>query len=876
MAHGQGRGHPGLHDGVALDHAAELVVEPGPVQRVGHLADQPAHGLPRQAGVGVQGDHIAHALRQGGGSQEGRVGGAAQQPIEFVELAALALPADPAPLSLVPQAFAVQQHEAVAGRSGAIAMVQPRDALPGRGPQGLVGLGLFAVGVAPIGQQGEIELARRAGQIVDLQPLDLFLDIFEGGEQGRDGDQGPQGFGYAVLQVQGREQGGAEAARHQMVDQGDGQVHRGDEAQARQQDQPAAADARPVADGEGDGQQGQGNQQARADIAADAQRAIESSGPRAQGRPEANLGLERLAAGREQIIARVGLAAVLAGWPGRSREGFGRGHGRIGHLGLGQGAAARQLLDGAAVEIAGGKIHLLKAAARLEHVVDQAEALEQLRPVDIRNQPHAGDDVADRDAGGDLPLVLIADHGVGGGALASELLVQPGQRRGYAGILVAQSMHELNQEAVGILGGPMGRQDDIGRLGGLARGAQQAIGDGVGLLASGPAVDDPLGDAPQVFDQHDAQGDGHRPQLADGQRLDLLIGAQIAAQHFGIEQAVGVGDKGPGHPEHARISRKGSAGQLGQLAVIALGQVAADLADLLFDHVKIVDQPLGGRGYGGARVHRLGDVAIGLDQHRLILRQPFRQRGAPALAGGDRLGAGETAGVVFQPLDAEQFGADRRAIIPRRAGAGGAQQLTERRYPLAGAARPALASKGLRLDQHPTGPSASRAAPPSLSDRQASSHGANSQRIVDGRRGHARGFDLFHDDLSGFAMTADGVRQAVGFPDRQVPRPEGGRHAVTHAHGPAVFFLDDIEDDHGLTPKLADQNNPGEQTPRVTGAQGGSHRPPRLRWRRARRELTEPPTRPRTSGLSRSRSAAWRARNAPSAQRSRDVKVPLV
>ena len=83
-----------------------------------------------------------------------------------------------------------------------------------------------------------------------------------------------------------------------------------------------------------------------------------------------------------------------------------------------------------------------------------------------------------------------------------------------------------------------------------------------------------------------------------------LVGAHEAAQHLGVEAAVGVRDEGPGEAEHARIAGERPVGELGQLAVVARRQVVADLADLLFDEVVVVEQPFGGRRDGPALVDR--------------------------------------------------------------------------------------------------------------------------------------------------------------------------------------------------------------------------------------------------------------------------------
>jgi len=57
--------------------------------------------------------------------------------------------------------------------------------------------------------------------------------------------------------------------------------------------------------------------------------------------------------------------------------------------------------------------------------------------------------------------------------------------------------------------------------------------------------------------------------------------------------AVGVGDERPGQAEDPRVSGERSVQQLGQLAVETGREVDADLANLLLDHVKIIDQPVG-------------------------------------------------------------------------------------------------------------------------------------------------------------------------------------------------------------------------------------------------------------------------------------------
>ena len=126
----------------------------------------------------------------------------------------------------------------------------------------------------------------------------------------------------------------------------------------------------------------------------------------------------------DQIVARIcrpGIAhgVVRLGRPRCSR------HGPMRDLKLSEIGTAREVFNGAPVEIARREIHVPKGATGFKHVVDQADAFEQLRPIHIRDETHAGDNVAHRDATGHLPLVLVADDGVSSRSRLRQLVVKP-------------------------------------------------------------------------------------------------------------------------------------------------------------------------------------------------------------------------------------------------------------------------------------------------------------------------------------------------------------------------------------------------------------------------------------------------------------------
>ena len=167
--------------------------------------------------------------------------------------------------------------------------------------------------------------------------------------------------------------------------------------------------------------------------------------------------------------------------------------------------------------------------------------------------------------------MLVVDDRIGGRPLPRQLLVEPLQRWRDTGILIAQAIGQMHKERIRVRRLGVLRQHSVGWFGRAAPRAQQSVGQSIGRASVGAAVRDPLGDPPEVFDQHDPQRDGYGPKLSDGQRLDLLIGAEVAAQNLGVKEAVGMSHKSPRRAEHARVSHERSTGELGELPIVASG-----------------------------------------------------------------------------------------------------------------------------------------------------------------------------------------------------------------------------------------------------------------------------------------------------------------
>ncbi|WP_354043859.1 hypothetical protein [Devosia sp. UYZn731] len=108
--------------------------------------------------------------------------------------------------------------------------------------------------------------------------------------------------------------------------------------------------------------------------------------------------------------------------------------------------------------------------------------------------------------------------------------------------------------------------------------------------------------------------------------MDLLIGHDKSAQRFGIKVAVSVGDERPGHAEDAGVAGERPLGELGQLSIIVGRQIGVNLADLLFDKMVIVQQPLCCGHHRPLAFNLDGAGTIGGQQNGGVAFQPLAQR----------------------------------------------------------------------------------------------------------------------------------------------------------------------------------------------------------------------------------------------------------
>ena len=655
-----------LQHAIAFDHAVPGRVEPRPVQRMGHLADQANDRVARQARIGIEGHDVAHISRQrplgARHGDEGRARRTAQQMVEFVQLAAFALPADPGPLRLVPPAPAMKQKEPIGALFRRIAAIEARDPLDRGREQGRVLRHRFGGCVRPVREEGEMNRTGRIGEMVDLEALDQLFDRRLGRQQGGNGHDRPQMRRHALAQLKAGQQRGAETSGDQPVDHQEGGVDGGQQTRGGHPDQQRAMkpEQRQTE------QRQQEYDAGRDGNGADITRQTGPHEPPPHGQPpgaEADRPFECPAAAADQMVARLASPRVSIVVDGAVRR---DGESAPGDLRFVERRTTGNLLDGGAIEVTTGKIHVDEDAAGAQHVIDRTHLLEELRPIDVGDQPHARDDVANRDVGRALHLMLAPHQLVGACPLACQALLEPAHGRGGLGILVAQAMDELDGEAFG-KAFPVIRLEGPGVCG-VIFNAQQAIGDEIGLLALGAPVDDAAGRTTQVLDQDDAERDRDGPQLADGERLDRLVRAHEAGERLGIEATVAMGHEGPGQAKHPRIVGQRSFAEFGKLAIVTRGKVGADLADLLLHEMEVIEEPFGGGRHRPAGIDGRRNRTIGLQQHALVVAQTRDERLARGQRGMDGLAGRQALRVLLEPLDAEQFAADGVFVFPNGSG----------------------------------------------------------------------------------------------------------------------------------------------------------------------------------------------------------------
>jgi len=163
-------------------------------------------------------------------------------------------------------------------------------------------------------------------------------------------------------------------------------------------------------------------------------------------------------------------------------------------------------------------------------------------------------------------------------------------------MLFAQALDELDQKRVWqfISFAEPFADDRVDGCGFKCREFEQLVGEFVGFFAFETRACDADCEAAQVFHQRHAQRDRHGPKFANREWRDRLVGCDETPQRVGVEARVDVGDQRERDRVDSRVVLEFTGGELGKFVVVALWEIVTNFAQLFFDNVVIVDEPLGG------------------------------------------------------------------------------------------------------------------------------------------------------------------------------------------------------------------------------------------------------------------------------------------
>jgi hypothetical protein len=413
-----------LENPVPLDDAPGARVEARLIQWVRNDADETFGGVARQARIRVERDAVAHGRQDGQIAhlrREARVGGAAKQAVELLDLSALSLPTDPRVLAFVPLARAVEQEESVGllWTEPGIERFDPRSCpLEHR----LVAGRINRARVGEIAQDRDVHAGVEISEGEHLHVFEQAVDTLDAGQHRGDNHHRAGSVGNPRRKIEPRQSSGADHADDDPLNACHDEVARRQQYQQRYQELERRRSARVAGVDDGSRHEQGGEDRNRAEIHAGGlaeQRAPDAS-PRAG--PIREIGFEIAATPIDQVIADVSRPVARRFTRGRLAGAF-DGFECDAHLPFA--APRRQLLDRLPLLIAAQEIHA-RVGTRgiaLEHLFDQAHRLDVLLPVEGGAEPETGDGIRHRDLGHSLTLVLVPNRVFRGGVKQRQVIV---------------------------------------------------------------------------------------------------------------------------------------------------------------------------------------------------------------------------------------------------------------------------------------------------------------------------------------------------------------------------------------------------------------------------------------------------------------------
>ena len=645
-----------LQDRVTRGHATRALVVTRAVERVPEGRRQHPRRIARQLGIAVERDHVLHRCQALDGTDDGREPSqlAAQRRVELLELAALALPPHPHALARIPAPRAMEQEESLPVRGRVLdaerfdrrhrACKQGR--IPGRG---------LGRRIAEVRDQRERQVAIAVREEPHLERLDQVIDLLCAADQGRDRHHRAMRVGDPRREVETREQARMDQERGSPLHDSHRELTRahGEQRAPRHEQRSGNMQRR---DREREHRREHTDDGGRAGVRTEPMTPQPATNERDRRSGYLDRSLEDAPSVLEQEVADVGRTPCCGALRQADR--------RSCDLGLARAAAFRDRFDDVAILIARAEVHCRIVRIGAQRCLDDTHRLHEQPPVGRAQIAQAADAVADRDLICGLALRRELEHVLDGFAALGEPLLEPREREHERRTMPLQSTRELRGERIGDRDVRLDQlgEDQHHALGSRGRDLDHAAHPGRRLLALSPPCGHLHDHAPQVLDHREPQHDRDRPQLAEAQRLDLLIRGDKRTQGFVVDAAVRVRDQLERDVIDARRSRRGRVREPRQLAAVCGREVLPRGADLLLDQVEVIEEPLGRRRDLAATPYGIGDEDIRIAQRILVVGKSIEQRVTATVPELHLVPARDRARVPFELTNAEQLRTQRRRL----------------------------------------------------------------------------------------------------------------------------------------------------------------------------------------------------------------------
>ena len=193
-------------------------------------------------------------------------------------------------------------------------------------------------------------------------------------------------------------------------------------------------------------------------------------------------------------------------------------------------------------------------------------------------------------------------------------------------------------------------------------GGERTICDFVGNLLGLVQMHHMHRKPPEIFHERDPERNRDRPDLADRERGDGLERAHESYERLYIEKAVEMRDERQRDRIYARIAGELARPDLRQFSVIFFREILANLANLVLDHMEVVDEPFRSRRGSPPLAKRIREEPVSRGKTLAITRKSRQKRALGARGSRDLELGREKNCILLKTIGAEDLSPDHLLV----------------------------------------------------------------------------------------------------------------------------------------------------------------------------------------------------------------------